>query len=98
MGKNREAKVTSTVEGRWYQLGGSGYDGIHATPAQFYTELTRALFTKTEDDFSDVRKILQRRLKEIAVLNREMYEIQRMLACSCKAYLGESQSATAKIA
>lgn len=98
MGKNREAKLASKVEDRWYQLGGSGYDGIYATPGLFYTELTRALFAQSEDDFSEVGEILQRRLKEIAVLNREMYEIQRMLACSCKAYLGESQSATAKIA
>ena len=98
MDKNRETKVTSTVEDRWNWLGGSSYDGIHAAPGQFHTELTRALFAQSEDDFSEVGKILQRRLREIAVLNREMYEIQRMLACSCETYLDDGQTATAKSA
>lgn len=98
MNENKEAKTASKVEDRWDQLRGSGYNGIHAAPGQFHTELTRALFAQSEDDFSDVGKFLRRRLKEIAVLNREMYEIPRMPACSCKAYFGERQSATVKIA
>lgn len=98
MYKNEDCKVTKTVEDRWDWLGGSSYDGIHATPGLFYTELTQALFAQSEDDFSKVGKILQRRLKEIAVLNREMYEIQKMLACSCETHLDDGQTATAKSA
>ena len=98
MNENKEAKTASKVEDRWDQLRGSGYNGIHAAPGQFHTELTRALFAQSEDDFSEVGKILRRRLKEIAVLNREMYEIQRMLACSCETYLDDGQTATAKSA
>lgn len=79
---SNEWKATTHTEDCWLALDGYNYEGIHATPERYYTEITQALFAKGEAEISVVRKIIERRTRELAVLAQEVQDIQDMLVHS----------------
>lgn len=77
-----ERKCTAETEEMWAWLDGPDYDGIHATPGRYYTDLTQALFASTPQQFVAMARLIQRRRNEIVVLTQELSDLQRTLAAS----------------
>lgn len=79
---DNDCKCTRETEELWDWLGGPGYDGVHATPGRYYSDLTQALFASTPQQFVAVSRLIQRRRDEIAILTQELADIQHMLTTS----------------
>ena len=79
---NDEYKCTYETENLWDWLDGPDYNGIHATPGRYYTDLTKALFAATPAQFVVISGMIQRRRNEIVVLTQELSDLQRTLAAS----------------